>query len=232
VNAPIHDRVDPTARVDPSADLEPDVQVGAGSHLSQRVQVGTGARIGSECILDRDVFIDAGVRIGNRVRIDRTALVYHGTTVEDGVYIGPAAIVTNDRHPRAITPDGEVVTPSDVVLRPVTLRYGCSIGAGAVIVAGVDVGRFATVGAGAVVTKTVPDHAMVAGSPARRIGWVCSCGSRLLTDDDEPAPAAPGRYSRHPELHCPRCARRYRHLHEADALAAQPVATSDVAPAP
>ena len=108
-------------------------------------------------------------------------------TVEDGVFIGPNAILTNDRFPRAITASGELARADDWQVSPITLRTGASIGAGAVVVAGRDVGRFATVGAGAVVTRDVPDHALVAGNPARLLGWVCACGRRL-----EAAPGASG----------------------------------------
>ena len=127
-------------------------------------------------MIGRDAFIDEGVTLGNRVKIQNLALVYHGVTVEDGVFIGPNAILTNDRYPRAITAAGELARADDWTVSPITLRHGCSIGAGAVVVAGTDVGRFATVGAGSVVTRDVPDHALVVGSPARRIGWVCACG--------------------------------------------------------
>ena len=157
----------------------------------------TRARIGAECVIGRDAFIDEGVEIGDRVKIQNAALVYHGVTVEDGVFIGPNAILTNDRFPRSITATGELARADDWVVSPIRLRTGASIGAGAVVVAGRDVGRFATVGAGAVVTRSVPDHALVAGNPARRIGWVCACGRRLV------AAGVPGR-GRH--------ARRRRHL--------------------
>lgn len=214
--------IDPTARIHPTADLEADVSVGPGTSIWHRAQVRTGARIGAECVVGRDVFIDEGVAIGDRVKIQNLALVYHGVTVEDGVFIGPNAILTNDRFPRAITTSGDLARADDWVVSPITLRHGCSIGAGAVVVAGVDVGRFATVGAGAVVTRTVGDHALVAGSPARRIGWVCACGARLHDANDHPAPAQPERYAIHPELHCPSCSRRYLYVPDADALEEQP----------
>jgi acetyltransferase-like isoleucine patch superfamily enzyme len=171
--------IDPTARIHPTADLEADVSVGPKTSVWHHAQIRVGATIGAECVIGRDAFIDEGVVLGNRVKIQNLALVYHGVTVEDGVFIGPNAILTNDRYPRAITAAGELSRADDWTVSPITLRYGCSIGAGAVVVAGVDVGRFATVGAGSVVTRTVPDHALVAGSPARRIGWVCGCGQRL-----------------------------------------------------
>ena len=172
--------IDPTARVHPSADLEAGVSVGAGTSIWQRAQIRSGATIGAECVIGRDVFIDVGVPIGSRVKIQNAALVYHGVTVEDGVFIGPNAILTNDRFPRAITATGELARADDWEVSPIVLRTGASIGAGAVVVAGTTVGRFATVGAGAVVTRDVPDHALVAGNPARRLGWVCYCGQRLV----------------------------------------------------
>lgn len=184
--------IDPTARIHPTADLESDVTVGPRTGIWHGAQVRTGARIGAECVIGRGAFIDEGVTLGNRVKIQNLALVYHGVTVEDGVFIGPNAILTNDRYPRAITATGELARADDWVVSPITLRTGCSIGAGAVVVAGTDIGRFATVGSGSVVTRSVPDHALVAGSPARRLGWVCACGRRLQDAAGTPVPAAHG----------------------------------------
>ena len=219
--------IDPSARVHASADLEADVTVGSGTSIWHRAQVRIGARIGAECVIGRDVFIDEGVVIGDRVKIQNAALVYHGVTVEDGVFIGPNAILTNDRYPRAITASGELARADDWVVSPIVLRHGCSIGAGAVVVAGVDVGRFATVGAGAVVTRTVPDHALVAGNPAHRIGWVCACGARLVDGNGAQAPALPELYAHDPELHCPRCGRRYVYVPDAETLDERPRALSE-----
>ena len=211
--------IDPAARVHPSADLEDDVTVGAGTAIWQRAQVRRGASIGAECVIGRDAFIDVDVAIGDRTKIQNGALVYHGVTVEDGVFIGPGAILTNDRYPRAITPEGELAGTDDWEVTPTTLAHGCSIGAGAVVVAGCDVGRFATVGAGAVVTRPVPGHALVVGNPAQRIGWVCACGDRLVDADGHPAPADIERYAIDPVLSCTRCGRRYRYDRDGDTLA-------------
>jgi UDP-2-acetamido-3-amino-2,3-dideoxy-glucuronate N-acetyltransferase len=210
--------IDPSARVHATADIEPDVSVGQGTSIWHRVQVRTGATIGADCVIGRDVFIDEGVTIGDRVKIQNAALVYHGVTVEDGVFIGPGAILTNDRYPRAITSSGDLARAEDWTVTPITLRYGSSIGAGAVVVAGVEVGRFATAGAGAVVTRSVPNHALVAGSPARRIGWVCACGMRLVDGNGDPAPADPDRYAARTGLACPNCGRVYAYVPDAESL--------------
>jgi hypothetical protein len=101
-------------------------------------------------------------------------------TVDSGVFIGPAAVLTNDRFPRAINAEGDLAADTDWVVSEIRLGEGCSIGAGAVVVAGHDVGPYATVGAGSVVTRGVPPHGLVVGNPARLIGWVCRCGRRLV----------------------------------------------------
>jgi acetyltransferase-like isoleucine patch superfamily enzyme len=185
-----------SARIHDTADVEADVDVGPETAIWHRAQIRTGARIGGQCVIGGGVFVDAGVRIGDRVKIQNGALVYHGVTVEDGVFIGPGAILTNDRNPRATGPGGELILAGDWTVSSIRLRRGSSIGAGAVVVAGNDVGEYAMVGAGAVVTRTVEDHALVVGNPARRVGWVCSCGTRLPASADL-------------ELDCPQCGRGY-----------------------
>jgi len=199
--------IDPTARIHPTADLESDVTVGPRTSIWHRAQVRTGARIGAECVIGRDAFIDEGVTLGSRVKIQNLALLYHGVTVEDGVFIGPNAILTNDRYPRAITATGELARGDDWIVSPITLRHGCSIGAGAVVVAGTDVGRFATVGAGSIVTRDVADHALVVGGPARRIGWVCACGARLNETVD--GTAIPAAATHEGAAWCPSCHATY-----------------------
>ena len=201
--------IDPAARVHASADLEDDVTVGPGTSIWHRAQIRTGARIGRDCVIGRDAFIDEGVTIGDRVKIQNAALVYNGVTVGNGVFIGPGAILTNDRHPRALTSSGDLARAADWTVSPVHLADGASIGAGAIVVAGCDVGTFGMVGAGAVVTHDVPQHAVVAGNPARVIGWVCACGQRLIDSTGHPAPATRERYALDPELSCPVCGRHY-----------------------
>jgi len=214
--------IDPSARVHGTADLESSVSVGAGTSVWHRAQIRSGARIGAECTIGRDTFSDENVVIGNRVKIQNGALIYHGVTIEDGVFIGPGAILTNDRFPRAVTTTGDLVGVDAWEVSPIVLHYGCSIGAGAVVVAGVDVARYAMAGAGAVVTHSVPEYALVVGNPARRIGWVCACGARLETSTGEPAPAVPDLYGQDPDLRCPSCDRRYHYVPDAEALVERP----------
>jgi UDP-2-acetamido-3-amino-2,3-dideoxy-glucuronate N-acetyltransferase len=223
--------IDSTARIDPSADLQPNVSVGAGSTIWQRTLVREGAVIGTETVIGRDALIDENVAIGDRVRIGDKALIYSGVTIENGVSIGPGAILTNDRFPRAITPTGELAGPDDWKVGPIVLRRGCTVAAGAVVVAGVDVGSYATVGAGAVVTRDVPGHALVAGNPARRIGWVCACGRRLRDSTGHDAPPEPERYALDTDLVCETCGRHYGYVPDAETLEERAAAPPQKLPA-
>jgi UDP-2-acetamido-3-amino-2,3-dideoxy-glucuronate N-acetyltransferase len=166
-------------RHEPSADVHPEATVGDGSVIWHLAQVREGARIGDDCIIGRGAYVGQGVKLGNCVKVQNYALVYEPAQVEDGVFIGPAVVLTNDRFPRAVTPDGKAKSASDWTPVGVTLREGASVGARAVCVAPLTVGRWAMVAAGSVVTKNVPDHAIVAGNPARRRGWVGEAGVPL-----------------------------------------------------
>ena len=166
-----------TARVAASA------SVGEGSTVWHLAEVREDARIGARCTLGRGAYVDAGVVVGDDCKVQNQALLYHPAVLHDGVFVGPGACLTNDRHPRAVTPDGLLKTISDWDPVGVTCREGSSIGAGAVCVAPVTVGRWALVAAGAVVVHDVPDFALVAGTPARRIGWVGRAGARLQPGD-------------------------------------------------
>lgn len=171
--------------IHPTAHIEPGASIGEGTRIWLHVQVRKDARIGRNCIIGKDVFIDTGVSIGDSVKIQNRVSVYRGVTVEDGVFIGPHVAFTNDKYPRAITPDGRLKGDDDWEVVPTLVQYGAALGAGSVILPGVTVGRWATVAAGAVVTRDVPDHGLVAGNPARLIGYVCRCGRPLRQQPDD-----------------------------------------------
>ena len=162
-----------------SAQVHPRAKIGENVRIWNWVQIREDAEIGDNSILSKGVYVDFGVRIGRNVKIQNNVSVYHGVTIEDGVFVGPHVCFTNDKRPRAINPDGTLKGSDDWVVAATTLRYGCSIGANSTITPGVTIGRFAMVGAGAVVTRDVPDHGLVVGNPARLVGHVCACGDRL-----------------------------------------------------
>jgi acetyltransferase-like isoleucine patch superfamily enzyme len=171
--------------VAPQADVSPDATIGDGSKIWHLAQVREGAVLGTDCIVGRGAYIGTGVRMGDNCKVQNYALVYEPAVLGDGVFIGPAVVLTNDTYPRAITPDGELKSAHDWTPVGVTIHDGASIGARAVCVAPVTIGRWATVAAGAVVTKDVPDFALVAGVPARRIRWVGKAGVPLERDGDD-----------------------------------------------
>ncbi|MFN8473374.1 MAG: acyltransferase [Anaerolineae bacterium] len=167
------------AFVHPTAEVSPRATLGDGVKVWKGAQIREDAIIGDNVIISKDAYIDFGVRVGANCKIQNAALIYHPAVLEDGVFIGPGAILTNDRVPRAINPDGSQKSADDWEARQTVIRYGASVGAGAVILAGLTIGRFALVAAGTVVTRDVPDHALVMGVPARVVGYVCACGAAL-----------------------------------------------------
>ena len=190
-----------------SADVAEGLEIGAGSKVWHLAQVREGARLGTNCIIGRGAYIGPGVTLGDNCKVQNHALVYEPVVVEDGAFIGPAVVFTNDHFPRAISPDGTLKTGDDWKAIGVTVRRGASIGARAVCVAPVTIGRWALVAAGSVVTTDVPDFALVAGVPAKRIRWVGRAGLPLESDADGWV--------------CPQTGERYVEtdglLHEADA---------------
>lgn len=154
-----------------TAEVHPSATIGDGTKVWKGAQIREGAAIGRNCVLGKDVYVDVGVKIGSGVKVQNGVSIYRGVCVEDDVLIGPHAVFTNDLFPRAHAERWEIT--------PTLLLRGCSIGANATVVCGVTVGAFAMVAAGAVVTRDVPAHALVAGNPARPAGHVCRCGSRI-----------------------------------------------------
>lgn len=166
-------------RIVDSADVSTDAVIGDGSSIWHLAQVREGASLGLNCVVGRGAYIGAGVQMGDNCKVQNYALVYEPAELADGVFIGPAVVLTNDAYPRAINPDGTMKSAHDWEPVGVTIERGASIGAHATCVAPVTIGAWATVAAGAVVVKDVPAHALVAGVPARRIGWVGESGVRL-----------------------------------------------------
>ena len=174
----------PGVHVQPTADVDERADVGAGTRVWHLAQIRENARIGRGCIIGRGAYVGPGVVLGNLVKLQNYALVYEPARLEDAVFIGPAAVLTNDVHPRSVGVTGQLKRPADWHAEGVVVREGASVGARAVIIAGVTIGRWALIGAGAVVTRDVPDFGLVAGVPARRIGWVGRAGVRLSPDGD------------------------------------------------
>jgi acetyltransferase-like isoleucine patch superfamily enzyme len=186
----------PAVRIHPTADISRLAEIGEGTHIWNNSQVREHARIGTNCNIGKDVYIDFSVEIGDNVKIQNGAFIYHGTTIDSDVFIGPGAIFTNDKRPRSTTSDGKLKGTNDWDVGRTWICHGASIGAGAIILPNVRVGRYAMVGAGAVVTHDIPDFALVIGVPAHQTGYVCMCGSTLEGDGF-------GHYR------CPECGEQY-----------------------
>jgi UDP-2-acetamido-3-amino-2,3-dideoxy-glucuronate N-acetyltransferase len=180
-------------KIHPSAAVEEGASLGEDTVVWRHAHVMPGARVGARCVLGQGCFVAPGVVIGDGCRLQNHVSLFQGVTLEDDVFVGPSAVFTNVRRPRAAFP-----TPRERYL-PTLVRRGASIGANATILCGVTVGQGALVAAGAVVTRDVPPFALVVGQPARVVGLVCTCGADLP-----------------PELRCS-CGRRYEALPEGGA---------------
>ena len=168
----------------PDADVDSRARVAGSARVWGLAQIREDAVVGENCIVGRGAYVDAGVVIGDNCKIQNNALIYAPAVLEDGVFVGPAAVLTNDTYPRAITPEGTLKDPSEWDMVGVTVRRGASVGAGAIVLGGIEVGEWALVAAGSVVTEDVLPHALVAGVPARRVAWVGERGVPLVLRDE------------------------------------------------
>lgn len=168
--------INDSADVDERAEIHPEANVW---HLAQ---VRERARIGPGCVIGRGVYVGPGVSVGRNTKIQNFAQIYDPAEIGQGVFIGPAVVLTNDVYPRSVEPDGSLKRSGDWDSVGVRVSEGASIGARAVVLAGVTIGRWALVGAGSTVIRDVPDFAVVVGNPARQIGWVGRAGHRLTSD--------------------------------------------------
>lgn len=168
--------------IDKSAIVHPTSHISESAKIWSFSQISEGAFIGDNVIIGANVYIGIKVNIGNNCKIQNQALIYSPATIEEGVFIGPGAILTNDKFPRAITPEFEIKGVNDWNLVGVHVKQGASIGARSVCVAPVIIGKWAMIAAGSVVTNDVPDFALVMGVPAKQVAWVGRTGRKLKQD--------------------------------------------------
>jgi UDP-2-acetamido-3-amino-2,3-dideoxy-glucuronate N-acetyltransferase len=166
--------------IHPTAEVSDLAQIGVGTKVWARSHIREGAQIGKYCIVGEGVYIDVNVVLGDNVKVQNGALIYHGVVIEDGAFVGPHVSFTNDLFPRSVTLEGKLRRDGDWEVGCTRVGRGASLGAGAIVLTNLVIGEWALVGAGAVVTRDVPPYALVIGNPARRIGYVCKCGRRLI----------------------------------------------------
>ncbi|MCK4763604.1 MAG: N-acetyltransferase [Candidatus Aminicenantes bacterium] len=178
----------PGVFIHPTAEVSEKAAVLEGTYIWNQAQVRESAKVGKNCILAKDVYVAQTVVIGNNVKTQNGVSIYMGVTIEDDVFLGPHMTFTNDLFPRSFI--------NDYKLYPTLVKRGASIGANATVICGVTIGEYAMIGAGSVVTKDVPAHALMAGNPARLIGFICKCARKLaevnreIAENGEPAAGA------------------------------------------
>lgn len=179
-----------SVRIHPSALIEQGVEIGAGSAVWDNVHIRRGARLGEQCIVGEKSYIACDVRIGNRVKINAFVYICAAVSIEDGVMISAGSVFTNDRFPRAASVDLRQLRSSDPDddTRPTLVKQGATIGAGCTIGNDLSIGRFAMVGMGSLVTRSVPDFHLAFGHPAVSVGCVCRCGRPLLRFEPQSPP--------------------------------------------
>ncbi|MGL6075077.1 MAG: acyltransferase [Fimbriiglobus sp.] len=191
-------------RIHATAIIEPGVEIGPGSSVWDNVHIRRDTTLGEECIVGEKTYIAYNVKIGHRCKINSFVYICTAVTLEDGVMVSAGTVFTNDRFPRATTPDLKQLLPSDPdeATLPTLVREGATIGASCTIGNDLVIGRFAMVGMGSLVTKSIPDFALVFGSPAVQVGSVCRCGHVLLRFKPKEPPG-------YQKLKCRSCARQY-----------------------
>lgn len=175
--------------VHPTSIVDENVEIGEGTKIWHFCHIQSGARIGKNCSLGQNVNVSNNVRVGDGCKLQNNVSLYEGLELENDVFCGPSCVFTNDLTPRAKYPKGHAAYKSTLI------QEGASIGANATVICGHTVGKWAMIGAGAVVTTNVPNYALMLGVPARRKGWVCECGALLCE-----------------ELICKNCGRRYKEI--------------------
>jgi UDP-2-acetamido-3-amino-2,3-dideoxy-glucuronate N-acetyltransferase len=171
-----------TTHIHPTAEISSQAIIGDGCRIWNWVQIRAGVRVGVECVIGSGVYVDADVQIGDRCKIQNGVALYAGVALGNGVFVGPHVCFTNDMFPRAVNPDGTLKSGADWEIVKTQIEDGASIGANSTIRCGIVVGRWAMIGAGAMVTKSVPAHGLVLGNPARLAGYVGRCGHPLQID--------------------------------------------------
>ena len=165
----------------PTATIDPPVSIGRGTKIWHYCHIMQHARIGSDCVIGQNVFVSTHSKIGNRVRLQNNVSVYDGITLEDDVFCGPSVVFTNDTYPRINLNK----PPQERTYQPTLVKRGATLGANSTIVCGITIGEFAFIGAGSVVSKNVPAHALVYGNPAILYAWVCLCGVKVDPSADK-----------------------------------------------
>ncbi|MBV8374072.1 MAG: N-acetyltransferase [Candidatus Eremiobacteraeota bacterium] len=193
-----------TPKVHPTAIVEPGVTIGAGTSIWDSAHVRRGASIGDDCIIGEKTYVAYDVRVGHRCKINAMVYLCAGVTLEDGVMVSAGTVFTNDRYPRAATPDLLFLRTSEPDENTLLthVRAGVTIGANVTIGPGVEIGRFAMIGMGSIVTRSIPDFHLAIGTPARSVGCVCRCGRPLLWFSPHVEPRS--------EVACNGCGRRYK----------------------
>ncbi len=186
-----------SVRIHPTADVSPKAVLGDGTSVWNQAQIRENATLGKNCVVSKNVYIDFDVVIGDHCKIQNNSSIYHGATLGNGVFVGPHCVITNDRFPRAVNPDGSLKSATDWTVSKIRVEDGAALGAGTILVCGITIGKWAMTGSGSVVTKNVPPYALVSGNPARVRGFVCPCGSKLAFQKKDATFA---------HLDCPTCA--------------------------